>query len=513
MLDIRELTIGFQTGDPVVREVSFSIREGEMIGIVGESGSGKSMTAYAIMDLLPEQARLLSGSISREALQVQDIAMVYQEPMHALDPVMRIGKQIEEAVWLHCKEGASALSKHRVKELALECMEHAGLYHCESLYFFYPHQLSGGMRQRVLIAMALACRPRLIIADEPTTALDPAMRIRIIERFRKINQKFGTAILLISHDIDVVSSICDQVIVMKDGKLLEHNTLQEILQHPQHPYTKELLAAAAAKLHRNQEQSFQEEPSNEAGRRQGSSLQIEHVSSFYYDKRRVKILEDVSFAVRPGEFFGLVGESGSGKSTLAKAIAGLVKDTEGSILLDGMKINGLSSGKRKAVAEKLQIVFQDPFGSLNPKMKVGRFIEEPLRIHKKYKSRQERKASVLEMLSLVGLSAEYYERYPHELSGGQRQRISIAAALILNPGFVILDEPVSALDLTVEAQIIDLLRKIQETLHITFLFISHDMQLVKGLCHRVAVIRDGKIISIGEPDQVIECRGISGSER
>lgn len=497
MIDIKHLTVEFQKDCPVIEDITFSVEEHEIVGIVGESGSGKSMTAYAIMNLLPEDARITSGIVTRDILNISDIAMVYQEPMQALNPVMKVGKQVENAVRLHFSKGKKGgISKMEAKARAIQFMEEAGLSDCERLYHDYPHRLSGGMRQRILIAMALACKPRLIIADEPTTALDADMRTHIIERFRKINQKHGTAILLISHDIDAIAAICSRVIVMKDGHIIEENTLEEILQNPKDPYTQRLVASARAKqVSAPKETEIQSE--------KGCSLAVKHINGYYHDKERIKVLDDISFDIRPGEIFGLVGESGCGKSTLAKTIAGLMREAEGSILLNGQEINGLSFRKRKKYAKDIQVVFQDPFGSLNPKMKVGRFIEEPLRIHKVCRTRQERKQKVLEMMSLVGLEPELYDRYPQELSGGQRQRISIAAALILNPGLVIADEPVSAVDLTVEAQILRLLKELHQQFHITFLFISHDRKLVKNLCDRIAVMEHGKIVAVGAPEEVL----------
>lgn len=497
MIDVKHLTVEFQKDCPVIEDITFSVEEHEIVGIVGESGSGKSMTAYAIMNLLPEDARITSGIVNRDMLNISDIAMVYQEPMNALNPVMKVGKQVENAVRLHFPKDKGKISAVEAKARAIHFMEEAGLRDCHRLYHDYPHQLSGGMRQRILIAMALACKPRLIIADEPTTALDANMRAHIIERFRKINQKHGTAILLISHDIDAIAAICTRVIVMKDGHIIEENSLEEILQNPKDPYTQRLVASARAK----QVPAAKEEALHS---NKGCSLEVKHINGYYHDKERIQVLDDISFSIQPGEIFGLVGESGCGKSTLAKTIAGLMQEAEGSILLNGEEINGLPFWKRKKYAKDIQVVFQDPFGSLNPKMKVGRFLEEPLRIHKVYRTKEERKARVLEMLSLVGLEPELYERYPKELSGGQRQRISIAAALILNPGLVIADEPVSAVDLTVEAQILHLLKELHQQFHITFLFISHDRKLVKNLCDRIAVMERGRIVAMGTPEEILE---------
>ena len=492
MIEIKELTVKFNKG-AVVKDVSFTICEGEVLGIIGESGSGKSITAYSIMNLLPKTAKVVSGDISRDVVSQGEIAMIYQEPSSALNPVMKVGKQVENAVRIHFSSENKKLTKAELKEKAIKFMEGAGLTDCEKLYSYYPNQLSGGMRQRILIAMALACKPKLIIADEPTTALDSVTRNRIIERLRKINEEYNTAILLISHDFDVISAICERVIVMKHGHIIEENTTEELLSNPRDAYTKELVAAALMKRFSKFENGkvLEKRP----------FLEVKNVNGYYNDKGRVKILDEVSFVINEGEIFGLVGQSGSGKSTLAKVIAGLMWDAKGSILLDGKEINQISRRARRHYSRDIQIVFQDPFTSLNPKMKVGRFIEEPLRIHKIYKTAMERKARVIEILSLVGLDAEYYDRYPSELSGGQRQRISIAAALILNPHFIIMDEPVSAVDLAVEAQIIELIKDIHDKFNITFLFISHDMKLVKGICNRIAVIEDGRIISIDEVER------------
>jgi len=486
MININNLRIEFTENIPVIRNLSFAVNKGEIVGIVGESGSGKSITAYYMKGLLPSTAKVISGELTGD-IENSEISMIYQEPMNALNPVMTIGKQIENAVKKHF---SNDIKKHVIK-----CMEDAGLENCEKLYELYPHQLSGGMRQRVLIAMALACKPSLIIADEPTTALDASNRTRIVERFRKINAKFNTAILLISHDIEIISSICSRVLVMKDGEIVEENSIDEIMNNPKNPYTKELVAAAKAKNFSYIAKDSKGESSSAMG------LVVKNINGYYRNREKVRVLHDISFEIKPGEIFGLVGESGSGKSTLAKTIAGLIKDSEGSILLDGMEINGLSARKRRKYTKNIQVVFQDPFGSLNPKMKVGRFVEEPLIIHKVCSSAEERKRKVLDIFSLVDLAPEIYDRYPHELSGGQRQRISISAALILKPGLVIADEPVSAVDLNIEAQILRLLRDLHRKFNITFLFISHDIKLVNNLCDRVAVMENGKIISVNVPDK------------
>lgn len=490
MIDINNLTIEFDKG-PVVDGISFSVGEGEIVGIVGESGSGKSMTAYAIMDLLPPGAKITSGYVSREVLDIKDIAMVYQEPANALNPVMKVGKQIENAVKVHFPD---IRDKKKLRSLTEDFMENAGLKDCSSLYSYYPHELSGGMRQRILIAMALACKPKLIIADEPTTALDPGTRIRIIERFRKINQKYGTAVLLISHDIDVISSICKRILVMKDGRLVESGPTEKIMSKPVDEYTKRLVASAEAKKRGGEKYSVPDG--------KGFGLSLRNVTG-YYDNGKVKVLDNVSLDIYPGEFFGIVGESGSGKSTIARAIAGLLRKSEGSIKLNGEEINNISYKKRRVYSKDIQIIFQDPFTSLNPKMKIGRFLEEPLRIHHVCSNKAEMKEKVINTLSLVELDSDIYDRYPSELSGGQRQRISIAAALILNPGLIIADEPVSAVDLTVEAQILELLKELHKKFNVTFLFISHDFDVVKNVCDRIAVIEKGKIISIGEPEKIL----------
>lgn len=472
--------------------ISFDIRQGEIVGIVGESGSGKSMTALALMGLLPAGAERsadgiwfdgqdlsrLSGEENRK-LKGSKLAMIFQEPMTSLNPVYTVGKQTEEMLRLHTDCTAA---ERRIR--TIRAFEEAGLPDPERLLDQYPHQLSGGQRQRVMIAMAMICGPKLLIADEPTTALDVTVQARILKLIGQLNREHGTAVLFISHDLGVIQRLCERVLVMYNGRIIEQGTIGEIFKNPKEAYTRTLLDAVPG-FHKRSG-TFGE------AREREILLRVEDLEISYEGNRRgilgrrdlKKAVGTLSFEVYQGEILGLVGESGCGKSTTARAIAGLIKDYEGRILTG----DGQAAGVLRP-----QMVFQDPYGSLNPSKRIGWILEEPLKM-RGIRRGVDRVGRVKEMLAEVGLDPEYASRYPKDLSGGQRQRIAIAAALIAEPKLLILDEPVSALDVTVQAQILNLLLRLRKRHGLTYLFISHDMNVIYQICDRVCVMYQGKIV-------------------
>ena len=529
LLNVKKLNIKSNGGgDGIVRSLSFSVGAGEIVGIAGESGSGKSMTALSIMGLLPQDMVWDAEEVSLEGerlckkteqeyekLRGNEIAMIFQEPMTSLNPVQKIGKQVEEPLLLH-----GAFSKEERKSAALEAMREAGLQNAEELLERYSHELSGGQRQRVMIAMAMIGKPKLLIADEPTTALDAKTEEQILSLLKTLSQTHNMAVLFISHNLHAVRQLCERVLIMKDGELVEEGSTETIFTQPKEDYTKRLLASIPTG----------EKPEEEKQVRGEMLLEVEHLSVYYrqaigknlmrnfFGKKKFKTKEsedvtpgfgkqpkqqkkpfdfvqkqeniktnrkqvifDSSFSIYEGEIVGLVGESGNGKTTLIKTIAGFHELYDGVIRWNPKGV-------------KMQMVFQDPYSSLNPAKKIGWLLEEPLRLQTKLKA-AERKQQALQMLAEVELPAEYYDRYISELSGGQRQRVAIAVALIQKPQLVLLDEPVSALDVTVQAQILALLLRLQKEHRLTYLFISHDQNVIRRLCDRVLEMQNGTIIS------------------
>ena len=476
--------------------ISFDIRQGEIVGIVGESGSGKSMTALALMGLLPARAERsadgiwfdgqdlsrLSGEENRK-LKGSKLAMIFQEPMTSLNPVYTVGKQTEEMLRLHTDCTAA---ERRIR--TIRAFEEAGLPDPERLLDQYPHQLSGGQRQRVMIAMAMICGPKLLIADEPTTALDVTVQARILKLIGQLNREHGTAVLFISHDLGVIQRLCERVLVMYNGRIIEQGTIGEIFKNPKEAYTRTLLDAVPG-FHKRCGISREAQKREILLRVEDLEISYEENRRGFFDRRHLKkAVKNLSFEVYRGEILGLVGESGCGKSTTARAIAGLMKEYEGRILTgDG----------RAAGVLRPQMVFQDPYGSLNPSKRIGWILEEPLKM-RGVRRGVDRVGRVKEMLAEVGLDAEYASRYPKDLSGGQRQRIAIAAALIAEPKLLILDEPVSALDVTVQAQILNLLLRLRERHGLSYLFISHDMNVIYQICDRVCVMYQGEIVETAE---------------
>lgn len=528
IIKVEDVTIGFNHKggtNKVVDKVSFQLEEGEILGIVGESGSGKTMTALAIMGLLSNDAEVLEGSIlfeHKDLLKLKpeelrkingnQISMIFQEPMTSLNPVITIGHQIEEMLLLH----ESGLHLNERRKRILEALQEAGLREVDELYHKYPHQLSGGMRQRVMIAMAMICNPKVLIADEPTTALDVTIQSKILKLIKKLNQEHGTSVILISHDLGVIKSICKNALVMQDGKIVESGLVEDIFSKPGKEYTKKLLAAMPTRDKKkkgsmdNEKKTevsdskeavvkYDEKSDTEALSKTdevGTILEVKDLDVFYEDnskkifskRKRKKVVNKVSLSVKYGEILGIVGESGSGKSTLAKAIAGLIKEVSGEIELNHVKP---------------QMVFQDPYGSLNPAKKVSWILEEPLKLAGGY-TKAERKEKVLQVLNEVGLNEKYGDRYISQLSGGQRQRVAIGAALIQNSKLIVLDEPVSALDVTVQAQILELLKKLRAEHDLSYLFISHDLNVIYQMCDRVCVMYQGEIVETAAIDTLFQ---------
>jgi len=509
LLSVRDLSVSFDApGGEVraVRHVSFDIDRGETVALVGESGSGKSVTALSIVQLLPyPPARHPSGSIyfrsdellgARErllrAIRGNRIAMIFQEPMTSLNPLPTIEKQINEVLLVHKRLGRRA-----ARARTLELLRLVGLPEAASRLDAYPHQLSGGQRQRVMIAMALANEPDLLIADEPTTALDVTIQAQILRLLRDLRDRFGMALLLITHDLGIVRKMADRVCVMTQGVIVEAGSTEEIFARPQHAYTRRLLEAEPrGEPHR----AVEGVPSIVDGR----DLRVWFPLKGGVLRRTVghiKAVDGVSLTVREGHTVGVVGESGSGKTTLGLALLRLVR-SKGSIQFAGRDIQGLSSRALRPLRREMQIVFQDPYGSLSPRLSVGQIVEEGLRVHGIGATAEERRRLIEHALIEVGLDPDTRDRYPHEFSGGQRQRIAIARAMVLKPRLVVLDEPTSALDMSVQAQIVDLLRELQRRHNLAYLFISHDLRVVRALSEEVLVMREGRIVERGPAAQI-----------
>ncbi|MER9615068.1 ABC transporter ATP-binding protein [Mesorhizobium sp. M0207] len=496
----------------VVSDLTFGLTRGETLCIAGESGSGKSMTALAIMGLLPQPAaRIGSGSIrlgdqdlaalsesGMRRIRGDRIAMIFQEPMTSLNPVLSIGRQLTEAIDAH-----TSMSRSNSRLRALEALKAVRIPDAERRLEHYPHELSGGMRQRVMIAMALALNPDVLIADEPTTALDVTVQGEVLELLRDLQREHGTSVILITHDMGVVAEMADRVIIMRDGRMVEQGSAADIFNRPQADYTRELLAAVPRIGGGRTVEERQDAANMPAELVSVSDLHVRfdlHGGFFGRVDRRVHAVEGVSFSIAPHETLSLVGESGCGKSTTAKAIAGLVPYT-GSILIGGQDLSALSRKERKAVRRNVQMIFQDPFASLDPRMRVGDLVAEPLLIHG-LGDREQRHAQIAALFERVGLSADQMERYPHEFSGGQRQRICIARALALRPKLIIADESVSALDVSVQARVLRLLKELQREFGVAYLFISHDMAVVENISDRVAIMYLGQIVEMGTRDQI-----------
>jgi microcin C transport system ATP-binding protein len=503
LIEIRDLSVAFN-GQTVVRNLCLDIHPGECLALVGESGSGKSVTAHSILQLLPETGTRTTGSIRYRGkellgappqvlreLRGNRIAMIFQEPMTSLNPLHSIEKQIGETLLVH-----KGLTGNAAQARILELLQLVGIQKPKDRLKAYPHQLSGGQRQRVMIAMALACEPQLLIADEPTTALDVTVQRKILILLKSLQQRLGMSLLLISHDLNLVRSIAQRVCVMKAGEIVEEATCETIFTEPKHPYSCVLLNA---------------EPEGEALPRdeRENVLEVDNLrvqfalgGGLFQRKTYLNAVDGISLNIQRGKTLGIVGESGSGKSTLGQAILRLL-DSEGSIRFQGEALDGLTQKQLRPWRKKMQVVFQDPFGSLSPRMSVAQIISEGLEVHSQLTA-DECKAEVIRALEEVGLDPQSRDRYPHEFSGGQRQRIAIARALVLKPALILLDEPTSALDRTVQKQVVALLRQLQEKHGLTYLFISHDLAVVRALAHDMIVIKDGKVVESGASHDVFD---------
>ena len=556
VLEVQGLTVRFDTSERsvvAVKDLGFHVRAGEVLAIVGESGSGKSVTSLSVMRLIEHGGgTIASGKISftrrnggkldlakaadsvMRTIRGGEISMIFQEPMTSLNPVFSVGTQVAEAVMLH-----QGLSHAEAEAEALRMLELVRIPEAKQILKRYPHQLSGGMRQRVMIAMALSCKPSLLIADEPTTALDVTIQAQILQLIRQLQEEMGMAVIFITHDMGVVAEVADRVLVMYQGEAVEEGTCEQIFHNPRHPYTQSLLAAvprlgsmrgtdepAPFPLLRITDPEAEQlgtadmdetpvdmpEPAASAPSvSDGPVLSVDNlITRFDVEtgfwgkvKRRVHAVEQVSFNLYPGETLGLVGESGCGKSTIGRSLIGLETPRSGSIVFNGQELTQVSGSQLQKLRRNIQYVFQDPYAALDPRLTVGFSIMEPLLIHKVC-SRQEAERRVGELLERVDLDPAMAVRYPHEFSGGQRQRVCIARALAMNPEIIIADESVSALDVSVRAQIINLLLALQKEFRIAFLFISHDMAVIERVCHRVAVMYLGQIVELGSRRDVFE---------
>jgi len=547
LLQIKDLSIDFITENgviPAIKDLSLSIDRGEILAIVGESGSGKSVTALSILQLLPPTANYKSGEIiffennghtnllSQSFKQIQQvrgnkIAIIFQEPMTSLNPVFSCGEQVTETIVANKK-----ISRAQAKELTIRLFEKVKLPHASDIYHRFPHQLSGGQKQRVMIAIALSCNPSLLICDEPTTALDVTVQKSILELIKEIQQAEKIGVIFITHDLGLVAEIADRAVVMLKGKIVEQGNVNVIFNKPQHPYTKALMNCRPTmhkkgerlpvvsdftgveidyKELRSGDEQYKSKIPNQSVNQSGIPLiRVQDLSVWFPARKNflgkiltnTKAIDEISFEVYKGETLGLVGESGCGKTTLGRTLLRLVQPTSGKILFEGKDMAEFDSGELKRMRKNIQIVFQDPYSSLNPRLTIGSAIEEPLIVHKILSSAKERREKVEELLGDVDLKPEHFERYPHEFSGGQRQRIVIARALALNPSFIVCDESVSALDVSVQSQILNLLTDLKKQLGFTVIFISHDLSVVHYLSDRIMVMHKGKIVETGTAEEI-----------
>ena len=559
MLEIKNLVTQFRTERESVRainDVSFTLSRGETIGIVGESGSGKSVTSLSIMGLIPNPpGKITNGEIvyhdkCGEALNLvsitdeqmrqyrgNEIAMIFQEPMTSLNPVMKCGEQVMEAIMLHQK-----VTRSQAKQKTIELFREVQLPTPEAMLNRYPHQISGGQKQRVMIAMAMSCNPKVLIADEPTTALDVTVQKTILELMKKFQKQYNMGILFITHDLGVIAELADKVVVMYKGKVVEQGQVKDIFSSPSHPYTKSLLACrppldlrikrlpvVSDFMLRTENGEIKEVP-NEVSEKikqvivtkeeraqnhkelyaRDKILELHQVKTWFPSKKTffgktleyTRAVDDVSFDVYEGETLGLVGESGCGKTTLGRTILKLAPAYGGQILYKGQDILKMGESDFRAYRKEMQLIFQDPYSSLNPRITIGNAIAEPMMVHSIFPSAYERKEKVHELLKKVGMEEKHYNRYPHEFSGGQRQRVCIARALAVNPKFIICDESVSALDVSVQAQVLNLLNELKQEFRLTYIFISHDLGVVKFMSDRMVVMQKGRVEEMGDPDEI-----------
>ncbi|WP_353987356.1 ABC transporter ATP-binding protein [Ruicaihuangia caeni] len=518
LLTIDDLSVEFAMGGSTasaIREVGLEVHPGEVVAVVGESGSGKSVTSLSVLGLLASNARA-NGSIrwrgrdllgSKESelrsLRGEEIAMIFQEPMTALNPVHTVGAQIIETLRLH-----RPLSKAEARKRAIELLGMVGIPSPETRVDHYPHQLSGGQRQRAMIAMAISCEPKLLIADEPTTALDVTVQAEILELLRSLRERLDMAILLITHDMGVVADLADRVVVMRNGEVVEEAEVHRLFEAPQHEYTRALLAAVphlGQTLQTNERDASPDAGAESRDAATEPALVLENIVVEYpgsRGKEPFRAIDDVSLTVAAGEVVGLVGESGSGKSTLGNCAVGLVPAASGRILLHGTDVTALSPAKFRPLRRDIAMVFQDPGSSLDPRRSIGDSIAEPMRVHRTARG-AELERRVAQLLDRVRIPAAWRNRYPHELSGGQRQRIGIARALALKPKLLVADEPTSALDVSVQASVLDLIRELQSELRFSCLFITHDLAVVELLADRIAVMRSGRLVELGTTQEIL----------
>ena len=559
LLEVKNLVTEFNTDEgsvKAVKGISFTLYRGETVGIVGESGSGKSVTSLSIMRLIPSPpGKITSGEViyhTKDGRQIDllqipeeemrkfrgnDISMIFQEPMTSLNPVFTCGDQVMEAILLHQK-----VDKEKAKAITLEMFEKVQLPDPPRIFDAYPHQLSGGQKQRVMIAMAMSCNPDILIADEPTTALDVTVQKTILELMNDLSMQLESSIVFITHDLGVIGEIADRVIVMYQGNIVETGDVLDIFKNPKHPYTRSLLACrpplgkrlsklptvkdfmrveadgSITELNTSVEEAINKVVVSEATTKERMEklkektpiLEVKGLKTWFPTNKNffgkttswVKAVDDVSFQVYPGETMGLVGESGCGKTTLGRTILNLASAHDGEVLFEGRDILSMNSADLKDLRKDMQIIFQDPYSSLNPRMTIGGAIQEPMSVHGLLSNEKERKDKVESLLSTVGLDPNHYHRYPHEFSGGQRQRICIARALALNPRFIICDESVSALDVSVQAQVLNLLLNLREEFGFTYIFISHDLSVVKFMSDQMIVMNKGKIEEMGIADEI-----------
>lgn len=543
LLEIENLNVSFQTGGEItvaVNNVSFKLNKGQTIGIVGESGSGKSVTSLSLMRLVPQPPGKITAdkielSLAKSATNIlqlsekemrnyrgNEIAMIFQEPMTSLNPVYTCGDQVMEVIQRH-----TGISRSEARKRTIELFKLVELPRPEGMVDSYPHQLSGGQKQRVMITMAISCNPKLLIADEPTTALDVTVQKQILLLLKKLQKELGMGMIFITHDLGVVAEVADDILVMYRGNVVEQGPVAQILRNPRHPYTKGLIACRpklnekpqvlptiADFMHVNDDGQLVE-IEMKTGRKseniempiieKQSLLQVKNLKTWFPVKAGifgrtshfVKAVDDVSFEVYPGETLGLVGESGCGKTTLGRTILRLVEPTSGEIFYKGREITKLKTEEMRELRKSMQIIFQDPYSSLNPRTTIGNALMEPMRVHQILNNDKERRNKVIALLERVNLKAEHFNRYPHEFSGGQRQRICIARALVMAPEFIICDESVSALDVSVQAQVLNLLNELKREFGFTYIFISHDLSVVKYMSDRMIVMNKGKIEEMG----------------